>query len=47
MEYFVNEIFEGINEECNPGVGYRMANTMKIHMDNSRVHNALETAERT
>ena len=44
QEYFINEILEGINQECNRGAGYRVTKTMKIHMDNCRVHNALETS---
>jgi hypothetical protein len=45
-EYFINEILEGINEECNHGVGYRVTKTLKIRMDNCRIHNARDkTAE--
>jgi hypothetical protein len=33
-EYFINAILEGINKECNHGVGYRHTKHMKIHMDN-------------
>jgi hypothetical protein len=42
-EYLINEIFEGINEECNHGVGYRVTTTLKSHMDNCRIHNAQDT----
>jgi hypothetical protein len=45
-KYFVNEIYEGINEECNQGGGCRMTNAMKIHMDNSRAHGTMETVEK-
>jgi hypothetical protein len=45
-EYFVNKIFEGINGEYNHGAGCRITKTIKIHLDNSRVHNGLETAEK-
>jgi hypothetical protein len=44
-KYFINEILEGINQECNHGTGYRVTKTMKIHMDNCRVRNALETSQ--
>jgi hypothetical protein len=44
QEYFINEILEGINQECNQGAGYRVTKTMKIQMDNCREHNALETS---
>jgi hypothetical protein len=30
-EYFISEIFEGINQECNHGRGYSVIKTMKIH----------------
>jgi hypothetical protein len=39
-EYFMNEILEGINQESNHGTGYRVTKTMKIHMDNCRVHDS-------
>jgi hypothetical protein len=39
-EYFLNETSEGINQECNHGTGYTVTKTMKIHMDNCRVHNS-------
>jgi hypothetical protein len=45
-EHFINAILEGINEECNQGVGYRHTKHMKIHMDNCRVHNAQQTTEK-
>jgi hypothetical protein len=45
-EYPVNEILERINKECNHGAGCRIAERRKIHMDNSRVHNALDTTEK-
>jgi histone-lysine N-methyltransferase SETMAR len=44
-KYFINEILEGINQECNHGTGYRATKTMEIHMDNCRVENALETSQ--
>jgi histone-lysine N-methyltransferase SETMAR len=44
-EYFTNEILEGINLECNHGTGHTVTKTMKIHMDNCGVHNALETSQ--
>jgi hypothetical protein len=43
-EDFTNERLEGISEEHNHGPGRRITRTRGIHMDNSRVHNALETA---
>jgi histone-lysine N-methyltransferase SETMAR len=45
-EYFINAILEGINEECNHGVGYGHTKHMKIHMDNCRVQNAQQTTEK-
>jgi hypothetical protein len=39
-EYFISEILEGINEECNHVTGYRVTKMMTIHMDNCRVHNS-------
>jgi hypothetical protein len=45
-ERFVNETLAKSNEECNHGAGSRITKTVKIHMDNSRVPNALETAEK-
>jgi ATP-dependent Lon protease len=33
-EYFLNEKLKGINQECNPGTGYRVTKVMTIHMDN-------------
>jgi hypothetical protein len=45
-KYFINEIPEGITEECNYGAGCQITKTIKIQMDNSRVCNALETAEK-
>jgi hypothetical protein len=36
-EYFINEILEGSNQECNQGTGYRVRKTMTIHMDDRRV----------
>jgi hypothetical protein len=44
-EYFINEISEGINQDCNHGTGYRVTKTMNIHMDNCGVQNALETSQ--
>jgi histone-lysine N-methyltransferase SETMAR len=44
-EYFMNEILEGINQECNQGTGHRVTKTMTIQMDRCRVHNALETSQ--
>jgi hypothetical protein len=35
-EYFNNETVKGINQQCDQGAGYRVTNTMKIHMDNCR-----------
>jgi hypothetical protein len=40
---FTNEIVESINQECNPGAGYRITKMMKIHMDQCRAHNAAGT----
>jgi hypothetical protein len=45
-EYFSNEMLEGIHEECNHGAGHQITKAMKIHVDNSRAHNVLETAEK-
>jgi hypothetical protein len=39
-EYFVNEILEGISQECNQGIGYRVTKTLTIEMDNSQGHDA-------
>jgi hypothetical protein len=39
-EYFINEILEGINQQCNHGTRYRVTKTMKIHMDKCRVHDS-------
>jgi histone-lysine N-methyltransferase SETMAR len=44
-EHFINEILEGINDECNHDTGYRVTKTLKIHMDNCRVHNAMEASQ--
>jgi hypothetical protein len=44
QKYFINEIFEGINQECNQSTGYRVTKAMKIQMDNCREHNTLETS---
>jgi hypothetical protein len=44
-EYFINEILEGINQKCNHGTRYRVTKTIIIHMDNCRVHHALETLQ--
>jgi histone-lysine N-methyltransferase SETMAR len=41
-EYFINEILEGIHQSCNQGSGYQVTKTIKIHMDNARVHNSRE-----
>jgi hypothetical protein len=38
-DYFINEILEGINQQCHHSTGYRVTKTMIIHMDNCRVHN--------
>jgi hypothetical protein len=43
---FINEILTQINKEYNHGAGHGVTKKMKIHMDNSRVHNTLETAEK-
>jgi hypothetical protein len=45
-DYFIYEILDGSNKEYNRGAGGQITKTMKIHMDNSRVQNALETAEK-
>jgi hypothetical protein len=45
-EYFINEILEGTNKECNQGTGYRITKATNIYIGISRVHNALETAEK-
>jgi histone-lysine N-methyltransferase SETMAR len=42
-EYFVSEILQGIGDACNHGHGNRGTKSMKIHMDNCRVHNAADT----
>jgi hypothetical protein len=34
-KYFLNEILDETNEECNHGTGCRITKTMKIQMDNS------------
>jgi hypothetical protein len=39
-EYFINEILEGINLECNHGTGHTVTKTMKIHMENCGVHDS-------
>jgi histone-lysine N-methyltransferase SETMAR len=44
QKYFTYERLEGINQECNHGVGYRVTKTMSIHMDNCLGHQALETS---
>jgi hypothetical protein len=44
-EYFINEILEGINQECNHGTGYWVIKTMKININDCRVHNALDTLQ--
>jgi hypothetical protein len=38
-EYFINEILEGINQECNQDTGYMVTKTMKIQIDKCRGHN--------
>jgi hypothetical protein len=45
-EYFINEILEGINRGLNGGAGTRTTKTLKIHMDNCQVRNALDTADK-
>jgi histone-lysine N-methyltransferase SETMAR len=45
-EYFINEILEEINRGLNGGAGTRTTKILKIDMDNCRVHNALDTADK-
>jgi histone-lysine N-methyltransferase SETMAR len=45
QEHFINEILEGINQECNHGTGHTVTKTMRIHIDNCRVQNVLETSQ--
>jgi hypothetical protein len=45
-KYFINKILEGMKRELNGGAGTRTTKTLKIHMDNCRVHNALDTADK-
>jgi histone-lysine N-methyltransferase SETMAR len=44
-EYFLNEILEGINRECNQGTRYSVTKTTKIHLNDCRVHDTLETKQ--
>jgi bifunctional N-acetylglucosamine-1-phosphate-uridyltransferase/glucosamine-1-phosphate-acetyltransferase GlmU-like protein len=46
QKYFMNDVLEGIEEECNHVAGYRVTKPTEIHMDNSRLHSSLETAEK-
>jgi hypothetical protein len=43
---FMNDVLEGMKEECNHVAGYRVTKPTEIHMDNSRVHNSLETTDK-
>jgi hypothetical protein len=42
-EYFISEVLEGMNQECNQGARSKVTKMMKIHMENRRVQNAPET----
>jgi hypothetical protein len=39
-KHFINEILEGINQECNHGTGYMVTKVMTLHMDHCRGYNA-------
>jgi bifunctional N-acetylglucosamine-1-phosphate-uridyltransferase/glucosamine-1-phosphate-acetyltransferase GlmU-like protein len=46
QEYFINDVLEGLREESDHVAGYRVTKPTEIHMDNSRVHNSLETTDK-
>jgi hypothetical protein len=45
-EYFIHEIFEGMNDECHHGAEYEITKMMKMQTENCRAHHALDAWEK-